>query len=434
MFLGFDDTDSVKGMCTTYLATEMVREFSEFDLLGYPRLVRLNPNVPWKTRGNAALCIRLGEGTGESLKIGEIAGRDILCYPKGKPVFPTEEIFEKAIKIVERNARFEDPNTNPGLAISFYKPPTGLYWKAVRDVVSLQFHLEEANPDFAHGWKNKRGIIGAVSAMAWQPRDRTYELIAYREKRKWGTPRKVDAASVVRMDRKFPGTFNNYDYEEKRPVFAPASPCPILFGIRGEAPDYLPAASKMVKSEKIDRWIIFLTNQGTDDHIMPASVSNLRPYTSVRVRGTVARAPRIIVGGHLIFPITNGKDTADCTIYEPAKSFRHVGELLMPGDRITVQGAVREEPLTINVEKLFIERLAEQMVKTANPLCRKCNKRMKSYGRNQGYRCAKCGAKSDRAEFSRLKRDLKPGWYEPPVGAMRHLAKPLKRMRQSGPG
>jgi len=429
LFLGFDDTDSVKGMCTTYLATEMVREFSEFDLLGYPRLVRLNPNVPWKTRGNAALCIRLGTGSGKAAKIGEIAGRDILSYRKGKPIFPTEEMFEKAIRIIEKNARFGDPNTNPGLAISFHKPPANLYWKAVRDVVRLQWHLEEANPDFAHGWKNKRGIIGAVSAMAWTPRDRTYELIAYREKKRWGTPRKVGAASVIRMDKKYTGTFNNYDYEEKRPVFAPASPCPILFGIRGEAPDYLPAAMRTVESEKIDRWIIFLTNQGTDDHIIPASISNLQPYTSVRVKGRVAGPAKVIRGGHLIFRITNGRSSVDCTIYEPAKNFRFVGERLRPGDSVVIQGAVRDRPLTINVEKLQIVKLSGAQVKVANPLCGKCNKRMKSYGKGRGYRCAKCGARSDKAEYATERRDLELGWYEPPAGAMRHLAKPLKRMQ-----
>lgn len=427
MFLGVDDTDSVNGMCTTYLATELVREFSDLDLLGHPRLVRLNPNVPWKTRGNAAICLRFGKGAGKPTVIGHIDGRDILCYASGTPSKPTEEYFERACALVERLARFEDPKTNPGVAMSLRKPPAGLYWKAVRDVVELKPHLKAANPDFSKGWKNKRGLIGAVSAMAWRPHDRTYELIAYREPKKWGKPRKVDEASVIKMDKKFTGTFNNYDYEEKHVVFAPASPCPILYGIRGDAPDYLADAMITVKSEKVDRWLIFLTNQGTDDHIIDASVSNLRPFTSARVRGTVAAMPRIIEGGHLIFSISNGRKAVDCTIYEPAKKFRLVGEQLRPGDIVTIQGAVRETPPTINVEKLCIEELARTSVKVANPLCKKCNKRMKSYGKDQGYRCAKCGAKSQDAEYSRVKRNLEPGWYEPPAGAMRHLAKPLKR-------
>ncbi|MBU4031517.1 MAG: DNA-binding protein, partial [Candidatus Thermoplasmatota archaeon] len=195
------------------------------------------------------------------------------------------------------------------------------------------------------------------------------------------------------------------------------------------APDYLPAAMNTVKSEIIGRWLIFLTNQGTDDHIINASISNLRPFTSARIRGTIAGMPRIIGGGHLIFPITNGKKTVDCTVYEPAKNFRHVGEKLRPGDVITVMGAVRESPFTINVEKLFVEELATVIEKKANPLCGKCNKRMKSVGKGQGYKCARCGkkAKNSDAEFEVLDRGLKTGWYEPPVGARRHISKPLKR-------
>ncbi|MEK6851015.1 MAG: DNA-binding protein, partial [Candidatus Thermoplasmatota archaeon] len=75
--LGFDDTDSRRGLCTTWLATEFVREFRDWDLLGYPRLVRLNPNVPWKTRGNGAICLRLGRGRGPRFIVGQIEGRQV---------------------------------------------------------------------------------------------------------------------------------------------------------------------------------------------------------------------------------------------------------------------------------------------------------------------------------------------------------------------
>ena len=49
LHIGIDDTDSIHGGCTTWVATEVIKELSEFDLIGHPRLVRLNPNVPWKT-------------------------------------------------------------------------------------------------------------------------------------------------------------------------------------------------------------------------------------------------------------------------------------------------------------------------------------------------------------------------------------------------
>ena len=67
-YLGFDDTDSRQGLCTTFLATEFVRELRDWDLLGYPRLVRLNPNVTWKTRGNGALYLRFGKARSNTLQ------------------------------------------------------------------------------------------------------------------------------------------------------------------------------------------------------------------------------------------------------------------------------------------------------------------------------------------------------------------------------
>jgi tRNA(Ile2)-agmatinylcytidine synthase len=418
-------------MCTTYLATELVREFSDLDILGNPRLVRLNPNVPWKTRGNGAISLKLGIGRGQAKKIGELSGKSVKCYARGENVFPTREHFKRACQILESLAVFEDENTNPGIVLASEKPPAKLYWQAVRTVVKRDEHLSQASIDFKRGYKNGRGLIGAASAIAWCPRDRTHELIAYREKSKWGKPREVNESSVLEMDKAITSTFNNYDYEEKRVAFAPKSPCPVLFGIRGDVEKDLLKAVGKIKSEKKDRWLVFLTNQGTDDHIIDASISNLTPYTSVRVGGRVASAPRVIKGGHLIFSLANKKKVIDCTIYEPAKGFRRVGEKLQPGDRIVVQGAVRETPLTINVEKLKVEKLAAIKIKSNNPLCHDCSKRMKSLGTGQGYRCARCGKKAgeSKAEFTILKREIKPGWYEPPVGSRRHLAKPLKRMR-----
>src|ERR671929_649872 len=62
LHIGFDDTDSLKGRCTTQLAfkiTDYLLREKKADFLDYPLLVRLNPNVPWKTRGNGAVCLRV---------------------------------------------------------------------------------------------------------------------------------------------------------------------------------------------------------------------------------------------------------------------------------------------------------------------------------------------------------------------------------------
>ena len=59
--IGFDDTDSPTGMCTTFLAYKIVdllqKQKTEF--LDFPKLIRFNPNIPWKTRGNGAVSLKI---------------------------------------------------------------------------------------------------------------------------------------------------------------------------------------------------------------------------------------------------------------------------------------------------------------------------------------------------------------------------------------
>lgn len=62
LHLGFDNTDSILGKCTTHLAFKIISYLlkqTDARFIDYPLLIRLNPNIPWKTRGNGAVCIRL---------------------------------------------------------------------------------------------------------------------------------------------------------------------------------------------------------------------------------------------------------------------------------------------------------------------------------------------------------------------------------------
>src|SRR5207245_10607318 len=96
----------------------------------------------------------------------------------------------------------------------------------------------------------------------------------------------------------FPSTFNTYDYDNERVVIAPHSPCPILFGIRGDEPGVLPEAMRSIRGERPAGWLLFETNQGTDDHVVPRSV--MEPRQTVRAEGRVERFPRVIRGGHAV--------------------------------------------------------------------------------------------------------------------------------------
>ncbi|MEM2849890.1 MAG: hypothetical protein QXI36_06425, partial [Candidatus Bathyarchaeia archaeon] len=61
LHIGIDDTDSLRGGCTTYVATVLIEKLAKLNVefQDYPALVRLNPNIPWKTRGNGAVALRV---------------------------------------------------------------------------------------------------------------------------------------------------------------------------------------------------------------------------------------------------------------------------------------------------------------------------------------------------------------------------------------
>jgi tRNA(Ile2)-agmatinylcytidine synthase len=429
-YLGFDDTDSPQKMCTTYLATLMLAELSEYDLVGLPRLVRLNPNVPWKTRGNAAVCLPIGHGAGRSRVCGEVDGDQVRCYDRGTTA-DQDDVLDIATRVLERAAEFDCDNTNPGIVATNRAPSQSLYWSAVREVVALSDVERELRSVGASwkGFKNGRGVVGAASSISWRPHDHTWEVISYRSDDRIGTERGISAESVIRMDRETKHTFHNYDPVNEHVAICPASPCPVLFGIRGDDPDELLEARRMIEGERPSSWLLFLTNQGTDDHIVRRRVRGLLPGMSAMVRATVVSTPRSIKGGHVIVRVTDG-DEIDAAFYEPSGELNRVARRLLPGDKVMMFASVRDSPRSLNVEKLYVSSLVPARGKLANPLCRGCGKRMGSMGAGKGYRCKVCGAKAppEAAETVSVDRGISTGWHEPSVSSRRHLYKPVRRM------
>jgi tRNA(Ile2)-agmatinylcytidine synthase len=69
MFIGIDDTDSERGLCTTYLAAVLMERLEVVgEVVGSPKLIRLNPCARYKTRGNAALAFELESDRPEEVK------------------------------------------------------------------------------------------------------------------------------------------------------------------------------------------------------------------------------------------------------------------------------------------------------------------------------------------------------------------------------
>ncbi len=413
LHIGIDDTDSPDGMCTTYLASQIINEFKDngIDLVDYPRLIRLNPFARFKTRGNG----------GVSLKILNDEKADLA----------RQIVLSK----VEQLSMFDCDNTNPG--VIFYE---GQITKEMQEYAFRAIYkfitIDEAEK-FAksagceiHKFKKGRGIIGSIAAISLPLSDYTFELLAYRSSENYGTKRQIDYESVYKMDKEtFPDTFENIDYAEDYIAIEPKTPCPVLYGIRSNTVGSLEKARNMVKvAEPIVDWCIFKTNQHTDMHIQKAErISDMKQFGCYEVVGEVKNKPTIIDGGHMFFFIADESGEIECGAYEPTKDFRKTVSHLRPGDVIRVFGGIGEQN-TFNIEKFQVIKLND--VEYQNPIC-ECGKRMTSAGRNKGFKCKKCGNKieSDEKVPIKIDRFLKNAqFYETPVSARRHLSKPLCRM------
>jgi tRNA(Ile2)-agmatinylcytidine synthase len=417
--IGLDDTDSKKGMCTTYIGALIVDRLSDFGVtfVDLPYLIRLNPNWPMKTRGNCAVALRI-ETTAEKLPL----------------------IKEITLKTVEEFAELECKTTNPGVA--FYvglRIPDALRHfskRVIQDIVTIEDAEKVAKEVDAelHKFKLGRGVVGALAAIGeLLEEDKTYELIAYRVRDNWGTKRRLDKSSVYDMNEKtYPGTFDNIDPQTDEIRITPHTPCPILYGIRAETiHDAFTAYNLVVSFEPIERWVIYKTNQATDGHIILKRIAELESLRSAVVKGDVSEKPKVISGGHVIFKIKDLTGEIDCAAYEPTRKFREIVKKLELGDCLKVYGGVKQKPdlpLTINLEKLEVLQLTE-IQRKVNPRCTTCGKTLTSAGKNKGFFCKKCKQKypGEKPITIKLQRTLSTGLYEVPPRARRHLAMPLIR-------
>ena len=430
IWLGIDDTDSPNGGCTTWVLTELLDEARGrgIDLIGEPRLVRLNPNIPWKTRGNAALSARFGIGRGARRRLGEVGGRPVWSYPDGTKLSPAaaESFVEAAWSRVLRSSRTGEPGTDPALVAVDRRLPASLYWRAVRDVVSVDDivgRLARAGATVRTSGA-KRGIVGAAAAVAWPGSHPTWELIAYRERERWGSRRELDTESVRRAQDRFPELFLCHDPRTRRVLVAPHTPCPILFGLRATRPGAPIAARRSIVSEAVDRWVLFRTNQGSGDHLLARPVANLLAYGSAYIAGRVVSAPAVREGGHVSFVLADGAgDEITCRAFEPTKTLPSVAQALRPGDRVRVWGS-RDRSPDLRLEGIEVRRLAARWGPARPPRCARCGRATRSLGRTRGFRCARCRRRwpPEAATRARLVPELQPGIYHPTPSARRHLA------------
>ena len=413
--IGFDDTDSPKGMCTTFLAYKIVdllqKQHTVF--LDFPRLIRFNPNIPWKTRGNGAVSMKIKTKNPSKVK--------------------------NQIKNLVSKYSDTENGANPGLVFlesdsvpsEFIKFSNLALWQLINRNNAKKFAKRNNLEIYFQG--NGQGLVGAIGAIGYDFHDHTLELLSYRKKPKFGKERKISTESVKIMQEKTsPSTFNSFDTEKGRILIMPHGPDPVFYGIRGENVNSLLYATTILKSdEKLDGYMIFKSNQGTGDHLKnELNFENMKPYASGKITGTVSDIPKIVKGGHVFFKIVSQNHEFWCAVYKPT-GISTIASNLIKGDKICVGGGVRKAsknfPRIINLEFLDILAL-EKNISTSNPYCKKCLKKMKSKGKDQGFQCVRCGKKNSKKIFNEISRKIQKQLYLPKISAHRHLTRPLQRM------
>ena len=406
-------------MCTTFLCYNLVKHLlsdplRRTRLTDYPNLIRLNPNIPWKTRGNAALAIRLRTRVRRS------------------------ELFETCKRFVSKFAT--SPRANSGLVLLAGKgiPDAILDFskRALYSVLSLR-EARNALEDFQLDYfslRSGQGLIGALAAVGNPlPKDHTYELISYRKD--VSLPRAVEKQKVLLMSKlTFPETFSSYDSKFDRVMIAPHGPDPVLCGVRGESPTGVKEAFGMLLPiDNLQGWMIFRSNQGTGEHLTQSiDLGDVRSFVSGKVIGMVSTRPKTQIGGHVFFTINNKDGEIGCACYEPTGSFRKLAMSLIAGDEIEVGGGVRRStavhPKILNLEYFRPIRLARKLI-YRNPICPKCLTSMSSNGRSQGFKCKKCGYENmtPRREVELPRELFIDVTYSPPIKAHRHLTRPEQR-------
>ena len=359
LHIGIDDTDSPKGMCTTFLAYKIINRLKKenVDFLDFPNLVRFNPNIPWKTRGNGAVGIKIA--TSNPKKIKNLVKK-----------------FVKQYSDVKNGA-------NPGLVFcqdenipnEFSKLSSDAMWKLIHRNEAKKI-LSKHNLDFFY-LGNGQGLVGATSVLGYNFEDETYELLSYRKSSQFGKKRILDKSKVKEMQEKtYPNTFNSFDSKKNKVLLMPHGPDPVFYGVRGEDSTTLISASKMIQpKEKLAGYLIFKSNQGTGDHLKnEIDVNNFLPYTSGTLQGVVIKKPIVTKGGHVFFSIIVDNIKINCAVYKPTR-ITDVAKELIIGDILKVGGGIRKatktHPRILNLEFIQIIKL-EKKSKLINRFCNDC--------------------------------------------------------------
>jgi len=435
--VGIDDIDSILGGCTTHFATILIKKIYKYGgfLLDYPRLIRLNPNIPWKTRGNGAVAIEFSIKKSLYNDFLDDIKRDIMEYIGLEGSSPAST--QPALVIID-NTKLNRSNDLSTFLYNFSQYAT--YSIVPRKLLDEALaKLSDVIIDI-YTPLGKRGLVGSLAAIGnILPYDYTYELILYRNLSRRGerfdkdTERKMINffKKIERMD-----SFAHIDHESNKLLISPKGPDPVIFGIRGDNPNILyNMFKKILKAIKLDfeSWLIYVTNQGTGEHLYNASRdTKLIGYRQYYRYSKVFNYPSYLEGSHLYLPTKIGENDIKALIYYESGRMREYGSMFVNGDEIILGGALKpsEDPsymLVLNTELVVpVNKLISYDTK---PICPRCSVKMVSMGFDKGYVCKKCKYRISNSPLYSVSQsdNVFPSILLPPLRSIRHLSKPLKR-------
>ena len=430
IYVGLDSIDSPFGGCTTHFTLFLIRYLAKRDIFlnAMPALVRLNPAIPLKTRGNAAIAL-------------------VFESPSGQGLYNLAEDIKQLVSKYKCPVGGSCKSSGYGLVITsdgngqlkaFLR---SLYYKALTDVIDHSLvrdkllDLGKRDSIIVHG---DRGIVGAAAALGFVFLDEkkvTFELIGYRVPENYGKNRDVDEDSLKKACEYARGRlFNNYDFFRKRAVALPHGPDPVLIGLRGTDACTLLDAARMIKiNEPVFSWFIYATNQHTDAHAVRRNIKDLRPYQAALVKGVVVDNPRTSTGGHTEFIISDLTGYVKVMAFRPSGPVEALASMLNRGDHVEIIGITKPHPardtrLFLSAHKIIVLE-APRYVEVKNPACPVCGKTMKSSGRVGGFKCSRCGYQlpfyEARHRIKLYKRAVTVGeWVIPRPGYISHLVMP----------
>ena len=406
VIIGLDDTDHPTAGCTTDCFDDLLNRLTKCNN-GYKvrsrRLVRLWPFAPRRTRGNGALSVVI-ELNSDSFHA---------LLEECRSWF--EELLEKSTPL-----NLGSTPSSPVLIVSKSDPPLNWYKETVMGFVELDSRIKEIEDSDVVMFSGERkwGAIGASAAVAWSPEyDSTWELVAWRHDKNIGTARKITQHAVRQMEENHPRTFLNRDPTKGKGLIAPRTPCPVLYGIRGDSPESVEQAHLWLQSrsdvEDSTRYAIHVTNQLSDDHVLGSC------------SGTVLTSPEHTKGAHSNVMVSINSKATKLVAFREGGPVNKLLRSLHPGDLISWVGLTAPDN-SIHLERLSMVDSVPRI--TTRPLC--CGKTMRSSGLGMPIRCLECGSMSERFWLSR-NHDSEAfstieDWVEPTASNRRHLARPLE--------